>query len=272
MDKLQPVIKHAFWICFGIALMLIIFGWWKSSGELEASITEARNKVDTAFSDAKKRSIANPSWTEEAKKFNDQDRQEYEHSASKLWEEQKKARTFPSSIAAQLSKYPYGSEITYDPLRGAYGRRYLNYFLEQLEVVRPFRTEEARGLVQVTVGNITRENEQRWITKRPTSAEIWKAQEDIWLLRSLFDSIAEVNSGANVITDAPLRALLTLQLRGGDREAGGSKAEVVRPLDSEVWAAKAEVVMKVAVVTKVEALVDEVAAWEVAQVSPGSSL
>ncbi len=215
MEKLQPVIKQAFWICFGFALILILVGWWTANGKLTEQIEARKGVVESAFQDAAKGSTANPRWTEQAKAKNEQDQKAYDESALGLWKRQKAARTYPASIEGELRPYQYGTQIDNSPLRRQYAKLYWDYFLEQLKVIKPF--VNGQGLVKVNLGNITIENYRRWLTNTPTSDEIWKAQEDIWLLRSIFDAIERVNGDASTILDASMPQLLALKLRGGDR-------------------------------------------------------
>ena len=50
MDKLQPIIKHHFWIVFLIALMLPPIAWWMTTGELAAEISDRTSSLDSTFS------------------------------------------------------------------------------------------------------------------------------------------------------------------------------------------------------------------------------
>lgn len=219
MEKLQPVIKQIFWILFALAMMLILFGWWTAQGELSTQIDDRRSKVEQAFTEARKNvsTVPNPKWTESAGKKNAAHEKAYHRAARRLREDQLSARVFPASISAELEQLKFNAPINDPALRERFGQLYRKYFLEQLSYMKPFIKGE--GLVDVSNAIITQENEKRWATKPPTSSEIWNAQEDIWLLRSIYDSIANVNRGAERIDKAPLRSLLMLQLRGGDPEA-----------------------------------------------------
>ncbi|MCP4784428.1 MAG: hypothetical protein GY903_06820 [Fuerstiella sp.] len=224
MEKLQPVIKQIFWILFGLALLLVLIGWWTAKGALSTQIAARKVEVDKAFSDAEQNvsTVPNKNWTDGAMAENDKHKRQFSQSAKGLRKDQLGARTYPAGIRDELTKLKYGSKIEKKTLREQFARLYLKYFHEQIMVIKPFINGE--GLVDVSNAQITQENPSRWRTVRPTSPEIWHAQEDIWLLRSLLDSIAAVNAGAERIDKAPIRSLLMLQLRGGDREApvGGS--------------------------------------------------
>ena len=53
MDKLQPVLAHKFWILFVLALLLPTYGWWATTGTLEAEIDDRTGKIDNAFKEGK---------------------------------------------------------------------------------------------------------------------------------------------------------------------------------------------------------------------------
>lgn len=219
MEKLQPVLKQIFWILFGLLILLAPFGWWSAQGNLSAEIDTRKTAVEKAFTDAGKNvsAIPNARWTENADKLNVDHEGALKRAAERLREDQLEARVYPKSIRDELNRLRFNSKIDDPALRERFGDLYRSYFWEQLQVIRPFI--KGRGLVDISEAQITQENETKWATKPPTSQEIWNAQEDIWLLRSIYDSIAMVNKGVDRMDKAPLRSLLLLQLRGGDPEA-----------------------------------------------------
>ena len=219
MEKLQPVIKQIFWILFGLALLLVLFGWWSAKGALSTQIEARKTAVDKAFTDAQQdvSLVPNKKWSDGAHTKNELHQKEFGVSAKGLRLEQLSARTYPAGIRNELNKLKYGSEIKKKTLREQFARLYRKYFYEQIKVIKPFINGE--GLVDVSSAQVTQEEPSRWRTVRPTSPEIWHAQEDIWLLRSLLDSIAAVNEGAERIDKASIRSLLRLELRGGDPDA-----------------------------------------------------
>lgn len=228
MEKLQPVIRQIFWVLFGLGLILILWGWYAANSSLSASIETETSKVETTKTGAKKNvmGVPNPDWTGEAEKLNEDHAEAFTESAKKLWEQQLAARVYPDLIAAEINQLRFRSKIADKSLRGIFRTLYNGYFLEQLEVIKPFKPETGQGLVDVASAQITREDPIKWKNRLPTSQEIWNTQEDIWLVRSILDAIAETNGAADRIDKAPIRSLLQLQLRGGDPEAtvGGSAA------------------------------------------------
>ena len=220
MEKLQPVIKQIFWICFGFALIFLLIGWWSANGALSTDIETRTTAVNKAITDAGQNvsSVPNNDWTTAAKVVNEKHKGDFDKSANGLYQEQLKARVYPRAIRSELDLYKFNSTIPDKALRERFAQLYEAYFNEQFKVIKPYIDGE--GLVDISNISISaKQDASKWIRRRPTSAEIWKAQEDIWLIRSLLDSIAAVNGSAERIDKAPLRALTVIQLRGGDREA-----------------------------------------------------
>ena len=219
MEKLQPVIRQIFWVCFGFAFLFLLVGWWSASSALSEKIATRKSEVDKAFSDAAQNvsAIPNSRWTDGAKKINEQHTDAFQSSTADLWKKQLNARVYPKQIRSELDQLRFQSTINDKALRERFAQLYESYFERQLKVIKPFIDGE--GLVDITGLQITKETASKWTTVRPTSKEIWNAQEDIWLIKSLLDAIAEVNGDADRIDKAPLRALSLLKLRGGDREA-----------------------------------------------------
>jgi len=224
MEKLQPIIKQMFWILFGLALILLLWAWWTASSALSGAIAEGHTKVEASYQGSKQPvdAVPNGRWTDGAIKQNAVHEIAYSDSAVELWKQQLNSRVYPQKISKELSDIEYGGTIERE-VRGEFAKLYRRYFNEQLETIKPFLQGE--GLIEVNYGGITQENENRWRTSPPTSPEIWEAQEDIWLLRSIYDAIAEVNAGADNIEKATIRSLQRLELRGGDPDAeAGSSA------------------------------------------------
>ena len=222
MEKLQPVIRQIFWVLFGLGLILIMWAWYSANSALSASIDAEKAKVETTKTQSKKNvmGLPNGDWTKKAEDLNEKHREAFDESAKKLWEQQLAARVYPDLIRAEINQLRFRSQIPDKSLRGIFRTLYNDYFDEQLSVIQPFELETGLGLVDVQQADITREDPVIWKNRLPTSQEIWNAQEDIWLVRSLLDAIAETNGSADRIDRAPIRSLLQLKLRGGDPKAG----------------------------------------------------
>jgi len=226
MDKLRPVLKQIFWICTGFVILLTVGGWWIADGKLKEQITKDTKVLDAAKS-ASLSGSNTPSkvWASAANAINDIQQKKFDSAEKELHSRQIKYRTYPKGIESEFQRLPFWKLIEDSALRGEYGKQYHDHFVEQLKALQPFIVERNKGLIDVAVDQITQANVNQWPNLRPTSVEIWKAQEDLWLLRSLFEAIDSANAGSQRLSKSPVRQLLSLTLRGGTRQkdAGAAK-------------------------------------------------
>ena len=226
MEKLQPALKQIFWICTGFVVLLAVSGWWLAIGSLHEKINQDKSTLQTYTNDAEAGEDApNSVWTAGAKQVNQKHQQSFDLAERDLHGSQIKYRTYPESLASELPR-SFGAPIPETALRRQYAKLYNKHFVEQLRVLDPFIVQDNSGLIAVTVKDVTHVNVAKWKYKPPTASEIWTAQEDLWLVRSLFESISKVNdqAGAERLGKAPVRELSTLYLRGGSREKGNTSA------------------------------------------------
>jgi len=220
MDKLQPLIRHHYWICFGFSLIFTVTGWFLASGSLGEAIAARETAVKGSFSEAKSNSDApNARWVEAAKLKNEADSKSFSTASTQLRERQKSARQWPAKVADKMKGINFQDQIKDQLTRELWASIYGSEIEEMLKIVRPFQIETGEGLVVVDSSRVTHRPYNGWTTRPPESKEIWDAQEDIWLLRSLLNSINNVNGNAERITEAPVREIYRLTLRGGDRNA-----------------------------------------------------
>lgn len=218
MDKLQPLIKHRYWICFAFAVIFVVAGWWMASGAIAVEILARKDSVEKSFDKAKQGATEpNQTWVEAAKKENEQDSGAYKSASAQLLKRQKDARRWPDVLANDLKGIAYRADIKDSTTRGRWASIYRDEIDRLLSIVKPYKNGE--GLVVVDSSKITHKPFNTWRTKYPSSTEIWDAQEDIWLLQSLLTSIARVNEGAARVTESQVRQIFKLTLRGGDRDA-----------------------------------------------------
>jgi len=221
MDKLRPILKQAFWIGTGFVVLFAVGGWWMAMGSLDESIEKdqktlaARVKASQAGDDA-----PNENWAQAAREINAEYRTEFSSAERELHRSQMSTRQFPSGPGGNdLARLEFLSPIDDRPLRSQYKELYLDHFLEQIKILDPFIVDENRGLIDVDPSQIAQADMSSWNGREPTSSEIWTAQEDLWLLRSLCESIAKVNLGSERLGTSPVRQLVSLELRGGDPSA-----------------------------------------------------
>lgn len=225
MERLEPILKQKFWILLGIGMVMTITGWWMATGSLAATIKTRTDIVKGAFGKIPTGEIPNNDWSSQLAARNTEQDRAINYTKSLLWERQRSRMTWPDTVAEFAWQNGYRGEIALagrENYRTAYG-----YDVRRVwESVRPFNQLDGSGIV--VFGQNERVLPQRtWGTLAPSSAEMWDAQEDLWLLESLLQSIVDVNGGPEASRgDASVHVIEKLELHGGlppsQRKAGGA--------------------------------------------------
>jgi hypothetical protein len=213
MEKLEPILKQKFWILLGLGVVMTLTGWWLATGTLAASIDARTTKVKAAFDQIPSGEIPNSDWSTKLAARNTEQDRSVRNTAALLWERQQQRMTWPDSVADFTKKIEYRGEIPLaarENYRLAYG-----YDVRRVwESVRPFIQVDGSGVV--LYGQNEKVLPQRtWGQLAPSSAEMWDAQEDLWLLESLLQSIVEVNGRDGLRADASIHVIEKLELCGG---------------------------------------------------------
>ncbi|MFQ5731394.1 MAG: hypothetical protein ACE5KM_05495 [Planctomycetaceae bacterium] len=104
MDSLQPLVKHRFWICCGLALILVPLGWWLGTSSLKKESETRKAEIEAAdkgIPDGK--GHENEKWTQALQQRNAKRAAHYDRHAGELRDMQKKTMTWPVSIASAMA-------------------------------------------------------------------------------------------------------------------------------------------------------------------------
>ncbi len=215
MDKLKPIIVHKFWIILFIALLLPVIGWSMATGSLAKEIEERKSAIDQAFTSAQvSPNPPNQTWSTALQQINKEKDYAIGLSWKKLWEKQKNLFVWPPDIAPLMKDTAYRADISRVP-RNLYRSAYKFEVLRAHKLANPFSLRDGTGLVNLDPNVIPHVPLDKWKTLPPTSKEMWDAQEDVWLVSSILQAIANVNKGAPNISEAAVRQISVLELRGG---------------------------------------------------------
>lgn len=226
MERLEPILKQKFWILLGIGLLMTVVGWWMATGSLAAQIAARKGEIEGAFSKVPSGSIPNDSWSTQLAAVNAEQERAVKFTARGLWERQKERMRWPDTVAEFAWESGYRGEIALagrENYRTAYG-----YDVRRVwGSVRPFDPLSGDGIVEFGSQQAEALPQQVWGTLAPSSAEMWDAQEDLWLLESILQSIVDVNGGVNgERLDASIHQIEKLELHGGvpaaQRKVGGA--------------------------------------------------
>lgn len=214
MEKLAPIIKQKFWILLGVGLVMTFTGWWLATGTLAATVKARVEKVNGAFGKVPSGEIPNNDWSTKLAARNTEQDRAVRNTAALLWERQLSRMAWPSNIAAFTRNVPYRGEI---PLAARENYR-IDYSWDVKRVwesVRPYIQADGTGIVVFGTGPQVLQ-QKKWGALAPSSADMWDAQEDLWLMESLLQSIVDVNGGRDAQRgDASIHAIEKLELFGG---------------------------------------------------------
>lgn len=223
MERLEPVLKQKFWILLGIGIIMTVTGWWLATGSLAAQITTRRGEIEGAEKKVPTGEIPNNDWSQKLAAINTEQDLAVKSTARGLWERQRAKMTWPETVDEFAWKNGYRGEIDQ---AGRVNYRTAYYFdvRRVWESVRPFNKFDGSGIVEFDPSKMP---QRIWGDLTPSSAEMWDAQEDLWLLEGLFQSLVELNGGANSTRqDACLHVIDRLTLHGGlpagQRKVGGA--------------------------------------------------
>lgn len=224
MEKLQPILTHKFWIVFGLALILPPIGWWSARGELSQQI-ESRTSTLDALSIPAGSSNPNQSWIEEVTKRNKLALQRNQLANLDLWKVQYQLQVWPADIRGDMLTCKYRERHHDAAARQNVPSQYVDDYPH--EVDRVWRIVEPAGdnpKVMCDLSTVPRIPESRWKDLYPSWQEIWDAQEDLWLLTSLFQVVRDLNDDAVSIGDSSIRKIVQIRLFGGTRKKPGTAA------------------------------------------------
>ncbi len=239
MDKLQPLIKHKFWIIAGLVLLVPFIGWWINTSSKAAYIQQRWDTL-AGLTVTGGSNTPNEKYIEGIENVNKVLDKRQKALDTRLYESQKNLHTWPKHMADRMEGKQFGDPLD-DTVRRIYRGYYQGEVEELLRDIPQYQfnniTLEETGLVDIVdVAKLPFVPEGTWKDNPPTSEVAWNTEEDIWLTRAILEAVKKVNkdAGATKISDAPIRMIFTIQLRGGSRgeagaPAGGTPAESAEP-------------------------------------------
>lgn len=225
MKQLEPILKYHFWILLFVALIMAFTGWWMTTGQMKAAITDRRNKIEEA-----KKKIPDPKdhpskdWEEKLTAINAEQDKLIRSSRAWLYDRQKERMVWPKWIpeAAQL-KY---REPFKDSRRNIiYRDNYMKEVIRLYEIPRPIgeTQESTEGVVNFPFSVMPH---REWGDTPPSNEQMWDSMEDLWLLEPLLQAVLETNGGVNATRhDASVVAIEYIKLHGGDRSKIGQSTD-----------------------------------------------
>ncbi|MBM4077646.1 MAG: hypothetical protein FJ267_18620, partial [Planctomycetes bacterium] len=217
MERLAPIIKQRFWILLGIGILMPIIGWWMDTGSLAATISSRKTAIEAAKkkvpTDLKK---PNDEWTAKLSVINAKQDEAVKAAASLLWIRQREVMEWPETVVEYAWKNGYRGNIDVDG-RVIYLNSYIDGVRRVWNTVRPLKND-GTGIVKFGFEGM---EPKAWPPNLPPlAADMWDAQEDLWLQKGLLQTIADFNGGENATRlDASIHVIEQLKLVGGQPAA-----------------------------------------------------
>ena len=221
MDKIEPLIRHRFWILFVISLPLAVAGYFLTNSEMQAATETREGTLKSVLGGVPEgTSDPNKDFANGLAAINKELQQQNDVEIQKLWEDQRERMTWPEIMHRYLPDVHRG-EIDLGGRR-QYVKEYPGIVRRLWERVQPVVSDpHPIGLTvdwpeKVVLMPETLPVAQFTEHQQISSREMWNAQEDVWLMELLFDAIVRTNEGASNIMEAPVRAIEELYLTGGN--------------------------------------------------------
>lgn len=213
LDK-ETLMKEHFWflliLVLPLALVSLVLLLVTSSDLIaapEKKIKDTKGKLEGIGDVSKAKS---PKWVEALDKVGTQVEGQKSKIWAQAWKEQERLMTwpaaFPKPVQEQLTGMYFGDDINSE-IRSNYSTfiansknsPYKNQILDIIDVAQP-RNELEQVTVQFGGKDNRWEEVLRWVkewrTSKPTTEEMWLAQEDVWIQRGLLQIVRDTNDAA----------------------------------------------------------------------------
>lgn len=222
MDKLEPILKHRFWILLGLVAPLTIFGYYSANGAMKAATEKRIGEIDALINKVPSGSEATPRWAQGMSGINRTYEQTVNAEIVRVWERQQARMTWPASMQQYLPG-KYRDPFAKTEAGVVYANLYAELLRELHASIEPV-TVSPQGKISGS-GKVLFEEKQipraSFAGRLSIPSEmIWDAQEDIWYLQLLFDAIRTVNQPAENAAKSAVRAVFKVELWGGTGESG----------------------------------------------------
>lgn len=232
MEQLQPILKHRFWIIFGLVVLVPLVGWVLGKGSITKATEDQIKKIESAEDGLPEGSEhPNDNWIKALQARNEARAETYKKEARHLWQlhQREFTDTWPPRIQPLMKDAGYrqpGNREARIAYRSEFPLRVIPMLEQTLQVVsQDQETGRITGKVFMQPGLLPVERYRALLKENPPSWEqMWDAHEDSRLLRQILLAIRRVNEGAQSPVDAPVRQVGLLELHGGSVVTEGAAA------------------------------------------------
>ena len=103
MDKLEPLVRHRFWILFAVSLPLAVAGYFLANSEMQAATESRESTLERVLREVPPgTSEPNKDYADKLAAINKDLQQENDVEIQKLWEAQRERMTWPEIVLPYL--------------------------------------------------------------------------------------------------------------------------------------------------------------------------
>ncbi|VAX39955.1 hypothetical protein MNBD_PLANCTO02-1907 [hydrothermal vent metagenome] len=229
MEKLRPILEQKFWVLSGVALLLVVTGWWMGTGSLAAEYTKRETILKNL--NASTGHSPNDAINSKMKIITDVKEKRLEETSQYLKKEQQGSgvETWHRKMVGYIKGKKFLDDLkieareTYKEYYRKRKRKGSMSILENMwKIARPFDIETGEGQCDVAIETLPQVPEDQWGLIAPSSEEVWYAQQDVSLVSALLKAIAGTNGEAEGIVKAPVKSIVKLELYAGKRKPDGT--------------------------------------------------
>lgn len=214
-DK-EKIVKHHFWILLGLftplVMVALILLWTSVAGDIAAKTAELE-KIKKNTKGIARPDVKNLRWVEALRTKEGLLSQEKDRVWEEHWKNQQAFMTWPPTLltikGSNLKDAYFGDQINPPVVRDRYAHDKDTYIAQIEAMVAQVEPVNAKGEGVVQFLNGWRsviKYVPRWVTDRPSSEEVWLAQEDLWVQRELLGAIRQANNFLAVFRKEPVAA------------------------------------------------------------------
>ena len=234
MDKLQPLIKHRFWILGGLTLPLAMYGFFSANSALKAETESRETTLKKVLSDIPKgANDPNSEYESGLSKINKQYEANVESSIVDIWNKQKSRMKWPAVVVDGIPDIMFEDiEPDVADTYRAYYPQLMRELQSRVQPVMPQENPTSGGAAFLGPAKKAADLpdqkvvfaadlpaayfDPNAVTVQPQ--QVWDAQIDIWLVDLLFEAIRNINKEKHSVTEADIRRIDTFKFFGGSGE------------------------------------------------------
>lgn len=249
MDQVRKILavikKHHFWMLTGLGAGIVLVCWFVAQGQISAAYTKNKTEIEGKFTAVKtvQQAPSPPSavWAPEVTKLTDVLTKDVTDAWAVVYERQKAVLVWPEVLGPDFATAIQAIKDTKASADGAalptldvyHRENYRNIFAgemglnvgAQLAKIIDARKDEAElmalgsmvadpadlggTVVWDPTSKLAIETRFTW-QLAPSTEEVLLAQEDFWVLQSLFGMIRDTNAGSEGRFNAPIKSLVSV--------------------------------------------------------------